>query len=96
MKRIGILVLIYLVGVVSGAVYHSMTTGAADRARIATLDGQLRERNEKLDKCTTALIEGLPRRLLDRVQFGSRLAESPHTAVGPLPRRPIILCERAC
>ena len=59
MKRIGILVLIYLVGVVSGAVYHSMTTGTADRARIAALDGQLKERNEKLEKCTTALIEGL-------------------------------------
>jgi hypothetical protein len=59
MKRIGVLVLIFVVGVVSGAVYHSMTTGAADRARIAALDSQLRERNEKLDKCTTALIEGL-------------------------------------
>jgi hypothetical protein len=59
MKRIGILVLMYVVGGVSGFVYHSMTTGAADRARIATLDGALKERNEKLDKCTTALIEGL-------------------------------------
>lgn len=59
MKQIAILVLVYLVGVVSGAVYHSTTTGAADRARIAALDGQLLERNEKLDKCTTALIERL-------------------------------------
>jgi hypothetical protein len=59
MKRIGILVLMYVVGGVSGVVYHSMTTGAADRARIAVLDGALKERNEKLDKCTTALIEGL-------------------------------------
>ena len=63
MKKIGsgqgILVLIYVVGGISGAVYHSMTTGAVDRARIAALDGMLKERNEKLEKCTTALIEGL-------------------------------------
>ena len=39
MKRIGILALIYIVGGVSGVVYHSMTTGAADRERIAVLDG---------------------------------------------------------
>jgi hypothetical protein len=59
MKRIGVLVLIYVVGMISGVVYHSATTGAADRARIAALDGALKERNEKLDKCTSALIEGL-------------------------------------
>jgi hypothetical protein len=59
MKRIGILMLLYVVGGFSGVVYHSMTTGAADRARIAALDGALKERNDKLDKCTTALIEGL-------------------------------------
>jgi hypothetical protein len=59
MKRIGILVLINVVGGMSGAMYHSMTTVAVDRARIAALDGALLERNEKLDKCTTALIEGL-------------------------------------
>ena len=59
MKRIAILVLMYVVGGISGVVYHSMTSGATDRARIAALDGTLKERNEKLDKCTTALIEGL-------------------------------------
>jgi hypothetical protein len=59
MKRIGILVLIYIVGGISGAVYHSMTSGAVYRARIAELDGTLKERNEKLEKCTTALIEEL-------------------------------------
>jgi hypothetical protein len=59
MKRIGILVLVYVVGGISGVVYRSTTTGAADRARIATLDGALKERTEKLEKCTTALIEGL-------------------------------------
>ena len=59
MKRIGILVVMYVVGGISGVMYHSMTTGAVDRARIAALDGALKERNEKLDKCTTALIEGL-------------------------------------
>src|SRR6476660_6709862 len=50
MKKMGILVLIYLVGGISGAVYHSMTTGAVDRARIAALDGMLKERNEKLEE----------------------------------------------
>ena len=59
MKKMGILVLIYMVGGISGAVYHSMTTGAVDRERIAALDRTLKERNEKLEKCTTALIEGL-------------------------------------
>jgi uncharacterized ion transporter superfamily protein YfcC len=59
MKRIGILVLMYVVGGISGVVYHSTTTGAVDRARIAALDGVLKERNEKLEKCTTALIDGL-------------------------------------
>jgi len=59
MKRIGILVLIYVVGGISGAVYDLMTTGAVDRALIVALDGMLKERNEKLEKCTTALIEGL-------------------------------------
>ena len=59
MKKMGILVLIYMVGGISGAVYHSMTTGAVDRVRIAALEGTLTERNEKLEKCTTALIEGL-------------------------------------
>jgi len=38
MKKMGILVLIYVVGGISGVVYHSMTTGAVDRARIAALD----------------------------------------------------------
>jgi uncharacterized ion transporter superfamily protein YfcC len=45
MKRIGVLVLIYVLGGISGAVYHSMTTGAVDRARIAALDSTLKERN---------------------------------------------------
>ncbi len=58
MKKMGILVLIYVVGGISGAVYHSITTSAVDRARIAALDGMLKERNEKLEKCTTAVIEG--------------------------------------
>ena len=55
MKRIGILVLIYVVGGISGVVYHSMTTGAVDRARIASLDGELKARNEKLEKCSIGL-----------------------------------------
>ena len=64
MKRIAILVLVYMVGGVSGAVYHSVTAEAADRGRIAALESQIGERNEKLDKCTTALIENLHSPLL--------------------------------
>jgi uncharacterized ion transporter superfamily protein YfcC len=43
MKRIGILVLMYVVGGISGVVYHSMTTGAVDRTRIAALEVRSRK-----------------------------------------------------
>lgn len=59
MRKILIWVVIYLLGAVSGVVYNFTTSGARDRSRIAVLEGELGMKNEKLDKCTSALIEGL-------------------------------------
>ena len=59
MKRLAILVLVYIVGSVSGVIFHSMTSGAAAEVRIAMLESELKSRNDKLDKCTDALINGL-------------------------------------
>ena len=59
MKRLIILVLVYIIGGISGVIFHSATSGAADRGRIAVLESELKSRNDKLDKCTDALINGL-------------------------------------
>ena len=59
MKRLMILGLVYIIGGISGVIFHSATSGAADRARIGALESDLKSRNEKLDKCTDALINGL-------------------------------------
>ena len=59
MKRIVILGLVYVIGGISGVLYHSITSGAQDRGRIAALEGELKARNDKLDRCTDALINGL-------------------------------------
>ena len=59
MKRLMILGLVYIIGGISGVILHSATSGAADRGRIAVLESELKSRNDKLDKCTDALINGL-------------------------------------
>jgi hypothetical protein len=59
MKKLAILVLVYIIGSVSGVIFHSMTSGAAAEVRIATLESELKSRSDKLDKCTDALINGL-------------------------------------
>jgi hypothetical protein len=59
MRRLDILGLVYVIGGISGVLYHSMTSGAEDRGRIAALEGELKARNDKLDRCTDALINGL-------------------------------------
>jgi hypothetical protein len=59
MRRLVILGLVYIVGGISGVLYRSMTSGAEDRGRIAVLEGELKARNDKLDRCTDALINGL-------------------------------------
>lgn len=59
MKRLAILGLMYIIGGISGVIWHSVTSGAEDRSRIAALESELKSRNDKLDKCTDALINGL-------------------------------------
>jgi hypothetical protein len=59
MKRFMILALVYVVGGISGVIFRSATSGATDRGRIAVLENELKSRNDKLDKCTDALINNL-------------------------------------
>lgn len=59
MRRIVILGLVYIIGAISGFLFHSMTYGVEDRSRIVVLEGELKARNDKLDRCTDALINGL-------------------------------------
>jgi hypothetical protein len=58
MKRIAIFLLIFVLGGITGIVAQYATSGAANRARIAALENELKIRNEKLDRCTDALING--------------------------------------
>lgn len=58
MRKLAIVVLVYIIGGISGVIFHSMTSGAEDRLRIAVLESELKTRNDKLDKCTDALING--------------------------------------
>jgi tetrahydromethanopterin S-methyltransferase subunit B len=59
MKKLMILGLVYIVGGITGVIFSSATSGAADRSRIAVLENELKSRNDKLDKCTDALINSL-------------------------------------
>lgn len=59
MKKMLMFVLIYVLGGISGVVLQYQTSGAADRARMAALEDELKSRNDKLDRCTDALINGL-------------------------------------
>jgi len=59
MKRLIIVALVYIIGGISGVIFYSVTSGAADRGRIAVLESELKSRNDKFDKCTDALINGL-------------------------------------
>jgi hypothetical protein len=59
MRKILVWVVIYLVGAVSGVLYDYTSRGAKDRLRITALEAEVNARNEKLEKCTSALIEGM-------------------------------------
>jgi hypothetical protein len=59
MKRIMIFLSVFVLGSVSGIVTQYATSGAGNRARIAALENELKSRNEKLERCTDALINGL-------------------------------------
>ncbi|PYX67674.1 MAG: hypothetical protein DMG72_24900 [Acidobacteria bacterium] len=58
MKKILVFVVVFLLGFISGVLYHHWM-GGTDRVRISALETELKARNEKLDKCTDALIQGL-------------------------------------
>jgi len=59
MKKLAIFVIIYVLGGISGITYYHFTGGASYRTRIVALQNELNAKNDKLDKCTTALIEGM-------------------------------------
>ena len=59
MKKILLFVVVFLLGFISGVIYHHWTRGATDRVRISALETELKTRNEKLDKCKDALIQGV-------------------------------------
>jgi len=75
MKRLIILALVYIIGGISGVIFDSVTSGAADRGRIAVLESELKSRNDKLDKCADALINGL--------HSNAPQTAAPATATGP-------------
>lgn len=75
LKKLAILVLVYIIGAISGVIFHSMTSGAEERVRIMVLESELKSRNDKLDKCTDALINGLH-------------SPAPQTAAPPAPNAP--------
>jgi hypothetical protein len=75
MKRLIILGLVFVIGCISGVIFRSATSGAADRGQIAVLENELKSRNDKLDKCTDALINNLH-------QSGPQTA-APPTATSP-------------
>jgi len=56
MKRTLAFLLTFVIGGVLGAGILYATSGAKDRGRIAALENELKSKNDKLDKCTDALI----------------------------------------
>ena len=59
MRKTLVFIVVFLLGFISGLLSHHWTGGMTDRARITALENELKARNEKLDKCTDALIQGL-------------------------------------
>ena len=59
MKKMLIFLLVFVLGGISGVIVQYRTSGAADRAKITALEDELKARNDRLDKCTDALINGL-------------------------------------
>ena len=74
MKMLMILSLVYIVGGISGVIFRSATSGAADRGQIAVLESELKSETTA-DKCTDALINNLH-------QNGPQTA-APPTATSP-------------
>ena len=67
MRRALMWVIIYLLGVVSGAIFYYTTYGANDRGRIAALEAEVSGKNNELsqsrnalEKCASALSPSAP------------------------------------
>jgi len=59
MKRMMSFLLVFVLGGIAGIALQYWTSGAVNRARIAALEDELKSRNDKLDKCTDVLINGM-------------------------------------
>jgi hypothetical protein len=57
MKRLATFAAVFILGGITGIVTQSATI-AGNRARIVSLENELKTRNEKFDRCTDALING--------------------------------------
>jgi len=57
MKNIVSFLLIFILGGIAGLGVYYKSWGAPQRSQIATLEAELKARNDKLDKCTDALIK---------------------------------------
>jgi hypothetical protein len=54
-----IYILVFVLGTISGITVEYATSGGRDRNQIASLEDQLKSKNDKLEKCADVLINGL-------------------------------------
>ncbi len=59
MKQMWIYILVFVFGAIAGVTVQYATSGGRDRDHIANLEEQLRVRNDKLEKCTDVLVNGM-------------------------------------
>ncbi|MDP9158754.1 MAG: hypothetical protein M3O09_00795 [Acidobacteriota bacterium] len=59
MRQTWIYILVFVLGAISGIAVQYATSGGRDRNQIAALEEQLKTKNDKLEKCTDVLINGL-------------------------------------
>ena len=59
MKQMWIYILVFVFGTIAGISVQYATSGGRDRNQIAALEEQLKVKNDRLDKCTDVLINGM-------------------------------------
>ena len=59
MKQMWIYILVFVLGTISGIAVEYATSGGRDRNQIAALEDQLKLKNDKLEKCTDVIINGM-------------------------------------
>ncbi|MDP9160132.1 MAG: hypothetical protein M3O09_07875 [Acidobacteriota bacterium] len=59
MRQMWIYILVFVLGTITGIAVQYATSGGRDRNQIASLEDQLKLKNDKLEKCTDVLINGL-------------------------------------